>query len=119
MKDGQTAGAVAKEWGLVEQTLRNGVKVAAAGKLSGAGAKGVTPEERAWSRLRAENIRLKRELEIIKKRRRTSRGRFCEVRLDGGANRHRKRQHSTLADKSPIQFLEHWLGEQIPEKPMA
>jgi len=39
------------------------------------------------SRLRVENIRLKRELEIIKKRRRTLRGRFCEVRLNGCLNR--------------------------------
>lgn len=41
--DGQTAGAVAKDLGLIEQTLRNWVKAAAAGKLNGAGAKVVTP----------------------------------------------------------------------------
>jgi transposase len=58
---------VARELGLVEQTLRNWVKVAAAGKLAGAGGKAVTPEEMELSRLRAENLRLKRELEIIKK----------------------------------------------------
>ena len=67
VKAGQTAGVVAKELGLIEQTLRNWVKVAAAGKLAGAGGKAVTPEEMEWSRLRAENLRLKRELEIIKK----------------------------------------------------
>jgi transposase len=67
VKDGQALAGVAKELGLVEQTLRNWVKAAAAGKLSGAGGKAVTPEEMELSRLRAENIRLKRELEIIKK----------------------------------------------------
>jgi len=67
VKDGQTVGAVAKELGLVEQTLRNWVKAAAAGKLTGAGAKVVTPEQMEFSRLRAENVRLKRECEILKK----------------------------------------------------
>lgn len=37
-----SAGAVAKELGLIEQTLRNWVKAAAAGTLNGAGAR--------WSR---------------------------------------------------------------------
>ena len=63
----QTVGAVARDLGLVEQTLRNWVKAAAAGKLNGAGSKVVTPEEMELSRLRAENIRLKRENEILKK----------------------------------------------------
>lgn len=67
VKDGQALAVVAKELGLVEQTLRNWVKAVAAGKLSGAGGKAVTAEEMELSRLRAENIRLKRELEIIKK----------------------------------------------------
>ena len=31
----------------------------------------------------------------------------------------RKRQHSTIGYKSPIQFLEHWLSHQIPEKLIA
>ena len=82
VKDGQTIAAVAKELGLIEQTLRNWVKAAAAGKLIGAGAKVVTPEQMELSRLRAENVRLKRECEILKKRRRTSQGTRCEVRLD-------------------------------------
>jgi transposase len=34
---GQTIGAVAKDWGLIDQTLRNWVKAAEAGKLRGAG----------------------------------------------------------------------------------
>lgn len=67
VKDGQSLAGVAKELGLVEQTLRNWIKAAAAGKLSGADGKAVTLEEMELSRLRAENIRLKRELEIIKK----------------------------------------------------
>ncbi len=64
---GKSIGLVAKELGLVEQTLRNWVKLAAAGKLSGAGSKVVTPEQMDLSRLRAENVRLKRECEILKK----------------------------------------------------
>lgn len=67
VKDGLTAGAVAKELGLVEQTLRNWVKAAAAGTRNGVGAKVVTPEQMELSRLRAENVRLKRENEILKK----------------------------------------------------
>ena len=67
VKGGQSIGAVARELGVVEQTLRNWVKAEAIGKLNGAGTKLVTPEEMELSRLRVENIRLKRELEIIKK----------------------------------------------------
>ena len=67
VKGGQSVGAVAKDLGLIEQTLRNWVKAATAGKLSGVGGKGVTPEQMELSRLRAENIRLKRECEILKK----------------------------------------------------
>lgn len=65
IKDGQGVSKVCKELGLSDQTLRNWVKAAAEGKLRGAGGKVVTPEE--MERLRAENLRLKRELEIIKK----------------------------------------------------
>lgn len=60
VKDGKRVSAVAKEMGLVEQTLRNGVKAFAVGTLNGAGAAQV-------SRLRAENARLKREVDILKK----------------------------------------------------
>lgn len=67
VKAGQSAGAVAKDLGLIEQTLRNWVKAADAGKLSGSGGKAVTPEQMELSRLRAENVRLKRECEILKK----------------------------------------------------
>ena len=61
VKEGYSARAAAKELGLIEQTLRNWVKAAAAGTLNGVGAKAVTPEQREFSRLRAENVRLKRE----------------------------------------------------------
>ena len=64
---GQSIGMVCKELGLGDQTLRNWVKAAAAGRLAGAGGKVVTPEEMELSRLRAENLRLKRENEILKK----------------------------------------------------
>ena len=53
--------------GLGDQTLRNWVKASAEGKLRGAGGKEVTPEEMELSRLRVENLRLKRENEILKK----------------------------------------------------
>ena len=64
---GQRIGAVAKDLGLVEQTLRNWVKAAKAGKLHLPGAKAVTPEQMELSRVRAENARLKMENEILKK----------------------------------------------------
>ncbi len=67
IKDGQSVGRVCKELGLSDQTVRNWVKAVAEGKLGGAGGKVVTQEEMELSRLRAENLRLKRELEIIKK----------------------------------------------------
>ena len=64
---GQTPAAVARELGLIEQTLRNWVKAAKASKLNGPGTKAVTPEQMEVSRLRAETVRLKREVEILKK----------------------------------------------------
>ena len=67
INDGQSVSLVSKELGLSDQTLRNWVKASAAGKLGGAGSKQVTPAEMELSRLRAENLRLKRENEILKK----------------------------------------------------
>jgi transposase len=64
---GETVGAVARDLGLVEQTLRNWVKAAKAGKLYPPGAKMVTPEQMELSRVRAENARLRMEVEILKK----------------------------------------------------
>ena len=66
-KMGKSIGLVAKELGLVEQTLRNWVKAADAGKLVGAGTKPVTAEQMELSRLRAENARLKMHVDILKK----------------------------------------------------
>ena len=67
VKDDQSVSVVCKELGLSDQTVRNWVKAAAEGKLNGAGGRIVTPEEMELSRLRAENLRLKRENEILKK----------------------------------------------------
>ena len=67
IKDGQSVSTVCKELGLSDQTVRNWVKASAEGKLAGAGGRIVTPEEMELSRLRAENLRLKRENEILKK----------------------------------------------------
>ena len=67
VKDGTRVSAVAKEMGLVEQSLRNRVKAFDVGRLNGAGAANVTPEAMELSRLRAQSARLKREVEILKK----------------------------------------------------
>ena len=67
VKDGQGIGPVARDLGLVEQTLRNWVKAAKQGKLNPAGGKAVTPEQMELSRMRAENARLRMENEILKK----------------------------------------------------
>ena len=67
VKGGESISVVVKELGLGDQTLRNWVKAESEGMLKGAGSKVVTPEAMELSRLRAENARLKRENEIIKK----------------------------------------------------
>jgi len=67
VKSGLTIGAVAKELGLIEQTLRNWVKAAEKGKLNPPGGKVVTPEQMELSRLRVENAKLRMECEILKK----------------------------------------------------
>jgi transposase len=67
VKDRQGVAVVASELGISEQTLRNWVKAEASGKLNGAGAKPVAPEQMELSRLRAENKRLQMELETAKK----------------------------------------------------
>jgi transposase len=66
-KPGRSKRLRRRKLGLSDQTLRNWVKAADAGKLTGAGSKVVTPEAMELSRLRAENAKLKRENEIIKK----------------------------------------------------
>jgi transposase len=67
VKDGKSVGTVAKELGLVEQTLRNWVKAFEGGTLNGAGAAKVAPEAMELSRLRSEVARLKRENDILRK----------------------------------------------------
>ena len=67
VRSGQGIALVARELGLVEQTLRNWVSAAKAGKLNPVGTKTITPEQMEFSRMRAENARLRMELEIVKK----------------------------------------------------
>lgn len=59
--------SMAGELGLIEQTLRNWVKVAVRERLNEK-AKKVTEEQMELLRLRAENARLKMENEILKNR---------------------------------------------------
>ena len=66
VKDGRRATEVARELGVATQTLRNWIKASARGKLHES-AREVTPEQMELSRLRAENVRLKLENEILKK----------------------------------------------------
>ena len=66
VKDGQGIGPVARDLGLVEQTLRNWVKAAERGRLNEK-AKKVTEEQMELARLRSENARLRMENEILKK----------------------------------------------------
>lgn len=67
VEGGQRPAVVAKQLGIKEQTLGNWRKAAKAGKLTKAGGKPITQEQMELSRLRAENMRLQRELEIVKK----------------------------------------------------
>lgn len=65
--EGKPQAQVARELGISEQTLANWRKANKAGKLAGGTGKPVTPEQMELSRLRAENARLKMELEILEK----------------------------------------------------
>jgi transposase len=68
VREGEPVRKVAREVGVPEQSIRNWVKAQVAGKLGAvAGGKPVTPEQMEISRLRAENARLKMEMEIVKK----------------------------------------------------
>ena len=64
---GESYELVANELGMSSQTLRYWVRASNEGRLIGVGTKMVTPEQMELSRLRAENVRLKREAEILKK----------------------------------------------------
>lgn len=61
VKSGQSVGTVARELGLVEQTLPNRVKAADCGQLNPPGAKVVTCEQMELSCLRTENAKLRME----------------------------------------------------------
>lgn len=67
VRGGQAIAVVARELGLVEQTLLNWVKAAKAGKLHPPGAKAITPAQMEFSRVRAENVCLRMENEVLKK----------------------------------------------------
>ena len=64
---GQRPAAVARQLGISEQTLANWRKAAKAGKLGKSTGKPITAEQMELSRLRTENMRLKMEMEILKK----------------------------------------------------
>lgn len=66
-KEGKSPAQVARELGIAEQTLGNWRKAYRAGKLAAGAGKPVTPEQMEVSRLKAENSRLKMEVEILKK----------------------------------------------------
>jgi len=53
--------------GIPKQTLDNWVRLAAKGKLTGAGAKPVSAEQMELAQLRAELARVKMERDILKK----------------------------------------------------
>ena len=68
VRNGEAVRKIAREIGVPEQSIRNWVKAQAAGKLGGVvSGKPITPEQMEISRLRAENARLKMEMEIVKK----------------------------------------------------
>ena len=63
--EGKSPAQVSRDLGIAEQTLGNWRKAAKAGKL--ATGKPVRLEQMELSRLKAENARLKMEVEILKK----------------------------------------------------
>ncbi|OHX11542.1 transposase [Chromobacterium sphagni] len=65
--EGKPQVQVARELGIAEQTLANWRKAHKAGKLTGGTGKPITSEQMELSRLRAENARLRMELEILEK----------------------------------------------------
>ena len=66
---GQTPAAVARELGLIEQTLRNWVKAAKAGKLGAIGQnyRPLTEIEIELARTKKELVEVKMERDILKK----------------------------------------------------
>jgi transposase len=66
-QSGQSLAAVARQLGLVEQTLHNWVKASRQGELKGADSKPVSPEQMEIARLRAELARVTMERDILGK----------------------------------------------------
>lgn len=67
VQGGQAKAVTAKMLGISAQTLDNWVRLAAKGKLAGAGTKPVSAEQMELARLRAELARVKMERDILKK----------------------------------------------------
>ena len=68
VKAGQALVVTARVLGIAKTTLSGWLKAYEKGELGGAGSKAaVTPEQMELARLRAQNARLKMELEIAKK----------------------------------------------------
>jgi transposase-like protein len=67
IQGGQACSVTAKVLGIPKQTLENWLRLAAKGKLTGAGAKPVSAEQMELARLRAELARVKMERDILKK----------------------------------------------------
>lgn len=67
--EGKRQADVARELGVIEQTLHGWRKTHRPGKLAGASCNGkpISAEQMELSRVRAENARLKMEVEILKK----------------------------------------------------
>jgi transposase len=64
---GQVARVTAKVLGIPRQTPENWVRLEGQGKLRGAGDKPVSAEPMELARLRAENVRLRMERDILGK----------------------------------------------------
>jgi transposase len=67
IKGGQEAAVTARVLNVPKQTLSNWVRLAAKGKLQGAGDRPVSAEQMELARLRAELARVKMERDILKK----------------------------------------------------
>ena len=65
--EGKSPAHVSRELGIAEQTLGNWRKAHKAGKLVVGTVKPVTPDQMERSQLKAENRRLKMEVDILKK----------------------------------------------------
>ncbi len=82
--EGKRQADVARELWFIEQTLHGWRKAYLQGKLAvtPSNSKPISAEQMELSRVRAENARLKMEVEILKRRQRTLQKSMCEVRLD-------------------------------------